>query len=225
MHNISQLNSLCNTPDGILSNKEGILWRRSYFEEAQKEACNYAKNVLCHRHFSRNLVKIYRKAILTNFFWRMRSKSQQSTHPVMFSNPLMLVVTKGNTYLKSQSSHQLCSVKKLYWKIFRKFLENHLHHSAYWKLKAILNMSSVTNFFLRISPKYSEQLFIEKLLMDVQHFANKKLLDGCFWWGNTQKKFVEVNPPQGWPWKQDDAVIVAAVMILEVGTTEESCSG
>ena len=181
--------------------------------------------MLCHRHFSRNLVKIYRKAMLTNFFWCMRSKSQQSTHPVMFSNPLMLVVTKGNTYLKSQSSHQLCSVKKLFWKIFRKFLENHLHHSAYWKLKAILNMSSVTNFFLRISPKYSEQLFIEKLLMDVQHFANKKLLDGCFWWGNTQKKFVEVNPPQGWPWKQDDAVIVAAVMILEVGTTEESCSG
>ena len=114
MHNISQLNSLCNTPDGILSNKEGILWRRSYFEEAQKEACNYAKNVLCHRHFSRNLVKIYRKAMLTNFFWCMRSKIQQSTHTVMFSNPLMLVVTKGHTYLESHSSHQLCSVKKLF---------------------------------------------------------------------------------------------------------------
>ena len=39
-----------------------------------------------------------------------------------------------------------------------------------------------------------------------------------------KKKSVEVNPPQSWPWKQDDAAIVAAVMILEVVTTEESCS-
>ena len=37
-------------------------------------------------------------------------------------------------------------------------------------------MSSVTKFFLRIPPKYSEQLYVEKLLMDVQYFANKKPL-------------------------------------------------
>ena len=36
-----------------------------YFEEAMKQACNYAENVLCYRGFSKNLAKIYRTAILT----------------------------------------------------------------------------------------------------------------------------------------------------------------
>ena len=49
-------------------------------------------------------------------------------------------------------------------------------------------MSSVTNFFLRISPKYSEQLFIEKLLMDVQHFANKN-----FWMGASDEATLKKN--------------------------------
>ena len=97
---------------------------------------------------------------------------------------------------------QLCSLTKLFLEIFGNFLENHLHHSAYWKLKDILNMSSVTDVFLGISQKYSKQLFIEKLLMDVPYFANKKPLDQCFWWGNTKQKLVEVKPPQSWPWKQ-----------------------
>ena len=46
-----------------------------------------------YRCFSRNMVKIYRTAILTNYFRCIKSKSQWSTHPVLFFNPLMLVVT------------------------------------------------------------------------------------------------------------------------------------
>ena len=32
----------------------------------------------------------------------------------------------------------------------------------------------------------------------------------------TFKKNLDVNPPQRWSWKQNDATVVAAVMILEV---------
>ena len=78
--------------------------------------------------------------------------------------------------------------------------------------------------FLGISEKYSEQLFIEKLLMDVPYFANEKPLDGCFWWDNTKQKLVKVKPPQSWPWKQNGAMTVAAVMIHEIVTSEEGCS-
>ena len=60
--------------------------------------------------------------------------------------------------------------------------------------------------------------------MDVPYFANKKPLDECFWWDNTKQKLVEVKPPQSWPWKQNGAMIVAAVMILEIVTSEEGCS-
>ena len=59
----------------------------------------------CYKCFTRNLVKIYRTAILTNFFWCMQSKSQWSTHPVVFFNPLMLVVTKDtHIYLNKPGS-------------------------------------------------------------------------------------------------------------------------
>ena len=69
---------------------------KMYFELAEKQAFSYAENALCYRCFSRNLAKIYRTAILTNFFRYMRTKSQWSTHPVVFFNLLMLVVTKGH---------------------------------------------------------------------------------------------------------------------------------
>ena len=42
-------------------------------------------------------------------------------------------------------------------KIFGKFPENHLQQGAHWKLITVLNMSSVAD--VRISPKFSEQLF------------------------------------------------------------------
>ena len=84
----------------------------------------------------------------------MQSKSQRSTHPVVFINPLILVVTKGHTHtetdlqtnlslpqgvkelkgvvetFKEQSSN-IRSVplvkffEKVALKIFEKFLENH----------------------------------------------------------------------------------------------------
>ena len=70
-----------------------------YFQGAKKEACDYAENALYYRCFSRNLAKIYRTANLPNFFRCMQGKSQWGTYPVVFLDPLMLVVTKGHTYL------------------------------------------------------------------------------------------------------------------------------
>ena len=55
-----------------------------YFEGAKKQACDYAENVLCYRHFSSGLAKIYRTAILSDFLWCMQSETQWSTHPVVF---------------------------------------------------------------------------------------------------------------------------------------------
>ena len=81
-----------------------------YFEGAKKQACNYVEDVLCYRCFSRNSVKIYKTAILMNFFQFMQSKSQWSTHLVVFYNPLMLAVTKGHKYLNKPGSLSICDL-------------------------------------------------------------------------------------------------------------------
>ena len=57
--------------------------------------------------FSRKSPKIYRTAISKNFFRCMQSKSQRSTHTVVFFGPLMLVITKGRTYLNKPTSLSL----------------------------------------------------------------------------------------------------------------------
>ena len=57
------------------------------------------KNALCYSCFSRNLAKIYRTSILTNFS-RCNTKQKPVEHLVVFLNLLMLVVIKGHTYLK-----------------------------------------------------------------------------------------------------------------------------
>ena len=67
-----------------------------YFEGAKKQACNYSENAMCYRWFSRNLAKIYRPAVLMNFFRCMRRKSHWSTHPGVFFNPSVPVVKKGH---------------------------------------------------------------------------------------------------------------------------------
>ena len=77
-----------------------IFWR---WKELRSKLATMLK-MHCYRCFSRNLVKIYRTAILTNFFLCMRSKSQWSTYQVVFFNPLMLVVTKQHTYLNKPGS-------------------------------------------------------------------------------------------------------------------------
>ena len=66
-----------------------------YFEITKKQACNCAENCV----FFRNLAKIYRTAILMNFSWCLRTKSQMSAYVMAFLNPLMLVVTDGHKYL------------------------------------------------------------------------------------------------------------------------------
>ena len=84
----------------------------------------------------------------------MESKSQRSTHPLVFINPLILVVTNGHTHTETvlqtnlslpqgvkelrgtaetfkEQSHNIRSVplvvffEKVALKIFQKFLENH----------------------------------------------------------------------------------------------------
>ena len=70
-----------------------------YFEGAKKQNRNYDENVVLQMFFS-SFAKIYTTAILTNCFRCIRSKSQWSTHPVVFFNPLMLVDTM--TYILKQ---------------------------------------------------------------------------------------------------------------------------
>ena len=52
----------------------------------------------------------------------------------------------------------------------------------------MLNMSSVTDVFLGISQKYSEQLFWKKRFWWMFHILE------CFWCGNTQKYFDGSKP-------------------------------
>ena len=89
----------------FLIRRESLL--KVYFEGAKKEGCNYDENALCYICFSRKLIKIYRKAILMNFFWCLWSKSQWSIYLMVFFNPSMLVVTKGHKYLNKTGSLSL----------------------------------------------------------------------------------------------------------------------
>ena len=59
----------------ILSNKEAILWRCTLKAFKALQVCNYAENALYYKCFSRTMHKIYRTAILTNFFRCMRNKA------------------------------------------------------------------------------------------------------------------------------------------------------
>ena len=70
-----------------------ILWRSW---EASLQLC-WNCSVL--QIFWGNLVKSYATATLTKFFWCMQSKSSEVPNPVVVSNPLMLLVTKGHRYL------------------------------------------------------------------------------------------------------------------------------
>ena len=109
-------NTLLKKEFQTISNKEAILWNstlkelfsvnslkniseRVHFDHSYKLAIML--KMCCYRCFSKNLVKIYRAAILTNSFKCMWSKSLWSTHPVVFFNPLMLVVTM--TYILKQT--------------------------------------------------------------------------------------------------------------------------
>ena len=52
--------------------------------------------------------------------------------------------------------------------------------------------------------------------MDVPYFIKEKLWMSASDETTFKKNFVEVNPPQSWPWKQNGNTVVAAVMILKV---------
>ena len=96
-----------------------------YFEGAKKQACNYAENALCYRCFSRNKVT---EQLFYRTFCDACEASGVLTQWCMYELLLPTVVKrlKGvlkifrNNQMKSEASHQLCSLKKL----FRKFLGN-----------------------------------------------------------------------------------------------------
>ena len=114
----------------------------------------------------------------------------------------------------------MCSLKKLFWK-YSGNSQKIIYDRAYWKLITMLNVSSVANVLLEISWKYSEQIFRttilkEKLSMDVLCFIKNTSGWVLLMRWHSKKALLEVNPPQGWPWKQNCTTVVAAVMILKV---------
>ena len=52
--------------------------------------------------------------------------------------------------------------------------------------------------------------------MDVPYFINEHLWTSACIVATLKKTLVEVNPPQVWPWKQNDITAMTAQMILEV---------
>ena len=92
-------NYLCNFQAGILLNKEAILWRCTlkelfwvnHWKTTVKQQI-FTKNVLCYWCFSKNLAKIYRTAILMNYFWWW---------PVVFFNPLINTGGDKRTYTQT----------------------------------------------------------------------------------------------------------------------------
>ena len=130
-------------------------WRESIFNIV-------AENALRYRCFFRNLVKIYRKAILKNFSRCMRSKSQWCTHSVVFFNPSMPVVIKGDAYLNKPASlswrfaqvcMSFCYHQELKgWKIFWKFLRN---NQTKLKGEASYQLCSLKKLFWKFLEKRS----------------------------------------------------------------------
>ena len=92
----------------------------------------------------------------------------------------------------------------------------------------MLNMSSVADVFLGISGKYSEQLFLKNTFRWAFHISlNESTSLSAFddaTLKEKKKKLVEVNPPQGWLWKQNGTTVMAAVMIFEVVNNRKSVS-
>ena len=113
--------------------------------------------------FSRNAAKSYRIAILTNFFWCMRSKHQWSTHPLLFFNPLMLVVTKGHTHLNKPASLSwrfayVCMIfcHNQVLKGVLKFLEEKTHEIRY-VLPAVFFEKAVLKIFGKLLQNHQRQ--------------------------------------------------------------------
>ena len=88
-----------------------------YFEGAKKQACNYAENVLLQMFFQEP------DQNLQNSYFIKLSLMHVTLNPVEYSpggvfNPLILVVTKGHTYILKQTwKSQLkvcltCMIKK-----------------------------------------------------------------------------------------------------------------
>ena len=86
--------------------------------------------------------------------------------------------------------NQKCPTSCVLWKGCSEFLEN----------------------FLKI---FTTPILKETVPLYVPYFIKEHLWMSAFD-KETLKILVEVNPPQSWPWKQNSAAVVAAVMILEL---------
>ena len=86
--------------------------------------------------------------------------------------------------------NQKCPTSCVLWKCCSEFLEN----------------------FLKI---FTTPILKETVPRYVPYFIKEHLWMSAFD-KETLKILVEVNPPQSWPWKQNSAAVVAAVMILEL---------
>ena len=59
--------------------------------------------------------------------------------------------------------------------------------------------------------------------MDVPYFIKEHLWMNASDEATLKKILVKLNPPESWPWKQNSATVVAAVMVVKLWTTEETC--
>ena len=167
--------------------------------------------MLCYRCFSSNLPKIYKTAILKNFFWCIRCKNQWSSQIVVSFNPLMLWQQQEHTYLNRPRLWKSCSENV--WETPR----------TSFRTKHILNAHNYANYELccwslsKNLPKIFRTVVLkENPLMNVPYFIKKYLWMNAFDEAFSKKYLVEVDPSQSWPWKQNGTTAVAAVVILEV---------
>ena len=106
--------------------------------------------------------------------------------------------------------------EKAVLKIFRKFSKNHLRQGilkAYNYAECELCCWCFTRNFLKI---FRTTILKEKLSMDVLCFIKNTSGWVLLMRQHSKKALLEVNPPQGLPWKQNCTTVLAAVMILKV---------
>ena len=121
-----------------------------------------------------------------------------------------------NNHTKSEVSRQLISLKKLSWK-FREFPRKLLRTERIMKVHNYAEYTLYGWCFSRNYPKiFGTAILKENLLMNAPCFIEEHLWMSVFNEATFKKNLLDVNPPQSWSGKQNDTMVVTAVMILEV---------
>ena len=89
----------CTLKELFLMNLSKNISKRAHFDQSYTLA-TILKMCFVTDVFLGNWSKIYKAATLANLFQCIRSKSQWSTHPVVFFNSLMLVIKPGSLSLR-----------------------------------------------------------------------------------------------------------------------------